>query len=56
MIDFRRIAVIVHDTFMVVVAWLLAVMVRVGFQTDSLDAHAWQSIPLILLAQTPIFW
>lgn len=55
-IDFRRIAVIVHDTFMVILAWLLAIMVRVGFQIDSLDANAWQIIPLILAAQAPVFW
>jgi len=55
-IDFRRIAVIVHDTFMVMLAWLLAIMVRVGFQMESLDANAWQIIPLILAAQAPVFW
>lgn len=56
MIDLRRVAVIVHDTLMVIVAWLLAVTVRVGFQLDNLDTNVWHAIPLILIAQTPIFW
>jgi|WetSurMetagenome_2_1015567.scaffolds.fasta_scaffold06971_3 FlaA1/EpsC-like NDP-sugar epimerase len=56
MFDLRRIAVIIHDTLMVIIAWLLAAMVRVGFQANALDANVWHAIPLILLAQTPIFW
>jgi len=56
MIDLRRVAVIIHDTVMVIVAWLLAVTVRVGFQVETLDTNVWHAIPLILLAQTPIFW
>ncbi|MEY3219407.1 MAG: hypothetical protein RIT27_764 [Pseudomonadota bacterium] len=55
-VDMRRLAVILHDALMVIIAGLLAVTVRVGFQLDALDANIWQAIPLILITQLPVFW
>lgn len=55
----RRTAVIVHDLFMVLVAWLAAVIVPYNFQAYSaerLDYFLSYSLPAVLLIQTLWFW
>ncbi len=55
--DFRRLAVILHDLFMVLLAWSLALNLRLFFQ---LSESEWLllrgTMPLALLVQSLIFW
>jgi len=54
--DFRRVAVILHDFFMVAVAGWLALLVRHGF---SLALAQWENVgwlPWVVAVQAPVFW
>jgi len=55
--DPRRLAVILHDLFMVIIAWSLALNLRLFFQLSEQELLLLSStIPIALLAQSLIFW
>ncbi len=56
-IDPRRLAVILHDLFMVVLAWSLALNLRLFFHLSETEWLLLRgTAPLALLAQSMIFW